>query len=86
MMTRQEICEAVSFLLESAEDRGTTQGILVYSTFLEKIESARDGEAVQELLGKLNHALAGIEAHGDFTPEEYKQVLFLRSGDETFRS
>ncbi|QDU49584.1 hypothetical protein [Gimesia panareensis] len=86
MLTRHEICEAVSFLLESAEDRGTAQGILVYTTFLEMIESARDGTAVQELLGKLNHNLAGIEAHGDFTPEEYKQVLFLRSGDETFKS
>lgn len=80
MITKTEIREAVSFLLESARNRDTSQGVLVYTNILEMIDAAHDDKAVCELLGKLNRSLAGIEAHGDFTNEEYERVLLLRMG------
>lgn len=81
MITKSEICEAVLFLLESAKNRDTSQGILVYTGFLDEIDAAQDDQAVRELLVKLNRSLAGIEAHGYFTDDEFKRVLFLRKGE-----
>ncbi len=78
MSTQQEIYDAVSFLLESAKDRNTSQGVLVYTKILELLDNSRNGKEVQEILGKLNRSLAGIEAHGWFTDEELKRVLLLR--------
>ena len=78
MTSTSEIREAVSFLLESARHRDTSQGILVYTRLLERIDAVQDDKAVRELLGELNRSLAGMEAHGDFTDEEFKRVLLLR--------
>jgi hypothetical protein len=81
MITKSEIYQAVSYLLESAKNRDTSQGVLVYTKFLDMIDAAQDDKAVRELLVRLNRSLAGIEAHGDFTDEEFKRVLFLRKGE-----
>ncbi|QDT82776.1 hypothetical protein [Gimesia chilikensis] len=75
MSTQQEIYDAVSFLLESAKDRNTSQGVLVYTKILELLDNSRNEKEVQEILGKLNRSLAGIEAHGWFTDEELKKSL-----------
>jgi hypothetical protein len=80
-MTKLEIHNAVSFLLQSARDRGTTQGVLVYTKILEMIDNSQDEKTMREVLGKLNRSLVGIEAHGDFTDEEFEKVLLLRNGE-----
>ncbi len=78
MSTKQEIYDAVSFLLESAIDRNTSQGVLVYTKIIEQLDNSKNEKEVQEILGRLNRSLAGIEAHGWFTDEEFKRVLLLR--------
>ncbi len=78
MIDKNDILEAVSFLLRSANERGTSQGLVVYTKIVEMLNDAKDNDTVEEILGKLNRALAGIEAHGDFTDKEFEKVLFLR--------
>lgn len=79
MTSKNEILEAVSFLLQSANERNTSQGVLVYTKIIEMLGDAKDGQEVAEILGKLNRSLSGMEAHGDFTDDECERVLFLRN-------
>ena len=50
MITKTEICDAVTFLLRSATDRETSQGIVVYTKVLEMFDDAQDEEVLLELL------------------------------------
>jgi hypothetical protein len=49
---------------------------------LELIDNSQDEKTMRDVLGKLNRSLVGIEAHGDFTDEEFEKVLLLRNGEE----
>lgn len=81
MITKTEITDAVSFLLQSAIDRDSSQGVFVYTKVLELVDATSDESSLRDVLGKLNRSLAGIEAHGDFTDKEFERVLFLRNGE-----
>lgn len=81
MITKTEITDAVSFLLQSATDRDSSQGVVVYTKVLELVDATSDESSLRGVLGKLNRSLAGIEAHGDFTNKEFERVLFLRNGE-----
>ena len=77
-MSKEAIVQAVSELLVSAQSRGTTQGVLVYSGILRMLEGATSPSQIEQIKLKLNEALRGIEAHGDFTESEFAIVRKLR--------
>jgi hypothetical protein len=81
MIPKSEIHQAVTFLLNSARNRDTSQGVLVYTKILEMLDAASDEQAVVELLGKLNRSLEGMEAHGHFTEQEFERVILLRNAE-----
>ena len=78
-MNKTKIVDAVQSLLSSSRDRETSQGILVYENVLKMLDIATSEAEVQDTLGKLNRSLAGIEAHGDLTNDEYELVRLLRT-------
>ena len=80
-MDKSKIVSAVQSLLSSAQDRGTDQGVLVYTSVLDLLDRATVDAEIRDILGKLNRSLTGIEAHGHFTDEEFCVVQFLRSSD-----
>ena len=77
-MEKKLIEEAVVALLESAANRETKQGVLVYTKILEMLASAKSAGEVEEIRNKLNQTLVGIEAHGHLTKEEFEIVRNLR--------
>jgi hypothetical protein len=77
-MNKQCITQAVRDLLTSARNRGTEQGVLVYTRILEMLENADNESDVAGIRHKLCQALDGIEAHGDFTDTEFIIVQNLR--------
>ena len=77
-MRKALIEEAVRTLLNSANTRGTQQGVLVYTKVLEMLAAATREEQVNEITQMLNSSLTGIEAHGSFTAEEFVIVRKLR--------
>ena len=79
MIDSTEINTCVRELLSSAKRRDTTQGVIVYEKVLELLQACEGEDAVKETLSKLNRALAGMEAHGDFTDAEYVLVKKLRA-------
>jgi hypothetical protein len=79
MIDAKEAIDRVNFLLLSAKNRSTEQGILVYEKIPEMLGMAHDDAKVREVLTLLNRSLAVIEAHGDFTEDEFRTVLKIRS-------
>ena len=77
-MDKDQIIEAVRTLRDSAVNRKTEQGMLVYTKTLEILAAAKTVEQVEEIRTKLNHALFGIEAHGYLTKDEFEVVCRLR--------
>lgn len=61
MITKTEITDAVSFLLQSAIDRDSSQGVVVYTKVLELVDATSDESSLRDVLGKLNRSFAGIE-------------------------
>ena len=78
-MDKPKIVSAVQSLLSSAQDRDTDQGVFVYNKALELLAHASTDDEVRSILGKLNRSLAGIEAHGYFTDDEFRIIQNLRS-------
>jgi hypothetical protein len=66
-------------LLDSARDRKTAQGVVVFEKVLELLDKSEVEEPTAEVLRKLNRSLIGIEAHGYLTNDEYQRVLALRN-------
>ena len=79
MIDKTKLLALVRKLQKSAQNRKTNQGVKIYQGALEKIEKASTQIEIDALARKLNHALAGIEAHGHFTSEEFKVVKCIRS-------
>ena len=65
-------------LLNSAIQRDTSQGRLVCSTSLQRLGLAESETDILRVLEDLNHAFAGIEAHGSLSTDEFKAVVRLR--------
>ena len=82
-MNKELIAQAVRELLTSARNRGTDQGVLVYTNVLQMLEEAEKQGQIDEIQNRLNQALRGIEAHGDLTDVEFAIVRMLRG--ETMR-
>lgn len=78
MSKKQMIIKYTTALLQSALARGSNQGIVVYNTVLDKLNSSIPENDIDVLLEKLNNALAGIEAHGDLTTDEFHYIEELR--------
>ena len=68
----------IKYLLNSAIERNTNQGIFVYEKVLEQLEGDLPYKDVNECLKMLIQALNGIEAHGFFTKEEADIVTSIR--------
>jgi hypothetical protein len=75
---KHEIETELSLLIRLAEERKTTQGNVVFTKALEQLRAAGSESEVLEVLGKVNHACSGIEAHGSLTASEYASVSRLR--------
>ena len=79
-MKEKEICvNELKLLVKHAKKRNTAQGVLVYESFLKETQILSNKEQLKEFLNKLKKALAGIEAHGHFTEEEFECVNKIRS-------
>ncbi|OMH36538.1 hypothetical protein [Motiliproteus sp. MSK22-1] len=79
MIDKNALLAYVARLLELARARDTSQGIRVYEGAIKKIGEASSQDEVENLSEKLKHALAGIEAHGHFTNEEFEIVKDIRA-------
>jgi len=78
VIDKSTLLPLVSNLLESANARGTNQGVVIYEGVLKKIEEAQLQSEIDYFSGKLIQALNGIEAHGYFTSEEFEVVKEIR--------
>lgn len=79
MIDKNMLVANLARLLELAQARGTSQGVKIYEGALKKIGEAPSQDEVEILAGKVKHALSGIEAHGDFTNEEFEVVKAIRA-------
>lgn len=68
----------MALLLKSAKDRNTDQGRFICTKTLEALALAQSTFDAAAILGKLNYAFVGIEAHGVLTDEEFAAVKRLR--------
>lgn len=79
MFKTQSLEKNLAFLLDSAKERETEQGIKLYEHYLSLLERIQSKEEFNELLEKICNTLGGIEAHGYFTDEEYECVTEIRA-------
>lgn len=79
MIEKDVIQGCINSLLESARNRGTNQGVLVYTNALDRVRDAKTQNELIETTRNLNKAIAAIEAHGYFTKEEFTTVITLRN-------
>ena len=79
MIDKNTLLAHVARLLELARARDTSQGVNVYEGALKKIGEASSQDEVEIVSERLKHALAGIEAHGYFTTEEFEVVKAIRA-------
>lgn len=79
---KERISKLTRSLLESALSRETEQGIVVFRGVLGLLNDAATEAETRSVLAKLNEALAGIEAHGYLTSEEFCWVKELRDIEE----
>lgn len=79
MINKNALLTYVTQLLELARARNTAQGINVYEGAIKKIEEASSQEDIEKIFDKIKQALAGIEAHGHFTNEEFEMVKEIRA-------
>jgi len=78
-MKKNKIIKYTKALLDSANNRDTEQGIIVYNSILNELKKNKiDSYEVENILLKLNKALTGIEAYGDLTAEEFYYIKKLR--------
>lgn len=77
-MEKSFIEKSVKKLLDLAAKRQTEQGVQVYAYSLDLLAATNDPIRIQEIKNDLNKALAGIEAHGYLTDQEYAIVRELR--------
>ena len=77
MLSKQSLLESMKKLLACAKNRSTSQGIMVYEHFINKISISNDFE-LDDIYEAINITLSGIEAHGYFTNEEYGEVKRIR--------
>jgi hypothetical protein len=79
MIDKNILLDHVGRLLELAKARDTNQGVKVYEGALKKIGEASSQSEIDSFAEKLKHALAGIEAHGYLTDEEFEVVKEVRA-------
>lgn len=79
MIDKNALLAHVARLLELAKARSTNQGIKVYEGALKKIDETSSQNEVEDYFEKFKHALAGIEAHGYFTNDEFEVVKAIRA-------
>ena len=78
MVTKMTIIGLVQQLLNSAKARNSEQGIPTYHYVLRALSVIESDEEIKSVLVTFNRALASIEAHGYFTPEEIRWVEMLQ--------
>lgn len=69
---------SIKEIANSVKARGSQQGEELFYTALKQLPELDSTEDKVSFLKRLNKALNGMEAHGEFTDEEYKVVSFLR--------
>lgn len=79
MIDKVALLTHIRKLLDSANARGTHQGVKVYESALKKIEEASSQAEVDDVFEKFKHALVGLEAHGHFTQDEFEIVKAIRA-------
>ncbi len=78
MQTRKIFAEKVRFLLHSAKERSTPQGVLVCEKTLNELASGKDKEYLNQFLLMFNKPCIAIEAYGYTTSEEFITINILR--------
>lgn len=78
MIDKSILLESVRCLLNSARSRGALQGVKVYEIAINEIEHANSEKELDDIWHRVNLALAGMEAYGEFTDSEYKIVCKIR--------
>jgi len=79
MIDKNELLGHIDQLQKYAKARDTSQGVKVYEGAFKKIVMSISQDEVDDYFVKLKHALAGIEAHGYFTKEEFEVVKDIRA-------
>ena len=79
MSYKNSLVHNVGTLLEMARARDTNQGVELYEWTLKRIEEASSQGEIEILADGLRDALAGIEAHGHFTNDEFDVVELIRA-------
>lgn len=83
---KNKILNLVKILLDSALLRGVEQGVAVFRKSIDFLDGCTSEQEVFDALVKLNKALAGIEAHGHLTEEEFILVKELREMEQDVRT
>ncbi|CCN73219.1 hypothetical protein [Vibrio nigripulchritudo] len=81
MLKQKEFEKNLQQLKNSAINRNTQQGIKVYDWALDSLSKASSEDEFNNILKKVKNALGGIEAHGEFTDEEFQAVTSIRQID-----
>lgn len=79
MIDKNTLLNHIARLLELAKRRDTNQGLNVYGGALKKIGEASSQDEIENFSEKFKSVLAGIEAHGYFTTEEFEVVKAIRA-------
>lgn len=79
MIDKNTLLAHVARLLELAKARDTNQGVNVYEGALKKVGETSSQDEVEKFSEKFKPTLAGIEAHGHFTNEEFEVVKAIRA-------
>ncbi|MDP7016375.1 MAG: hypothetical protein QGG36_11275 [Pirellulaceae bacterium] len=77
-MVKAQLTQSLEFLLQSAKNRQTRQGVEAFEWALQSLDESSGADA-QAILRDVNRILLGLESHGDLTDEEFAQVKILRS-------
>ena len=78
MINKNLLIEKLEKLTFLAKSRNTKQGIIVYEAVILKLRDSNSNQETLNILGEINNALNGIEAHGFWTDEEFNIVNDIR--------
>jgi uncharacterized protein YxjI len=78
MIDKNTLIDLTQKLIDSAKHRNTQQGLKTYEAMIQRVRSTTNEQELAELLELYKHNLAGIEAHGNFTQDEFELVEQIR--------
>ncbi|WP_295891577.1 hypothetical protein [uncultured Vibrio sp.] len=79
---RNEILDNLKFLLSSAEEQGTEQGVKTYSHYIDQLSCDNCESSVYE---SLHQTLSGMQRFASFNSKEWQSIHFILEATQTFR-